>query len=326
MSDSGAWSDGCSGDRTRRGIIDDVLEPPRKNLIPLQRLSSLLGMSRKAPQRKTDATLGGSLTRVPRENLSTAHLTLSLEDNAYAFLNQSLQHYRKTSRNIQEWPFALLHIVQSLELLLKQVLETINPILIYKDIDQPGKQTVSLEQALHRLENLRVPIEEKERAVIRRAALKRNLVVHYKVELNRFEWKKLYAQLFEFLHFFHHKHLKTELHSHIARDNWNVEARLMLFFRENFITYNGLEMDTTHPKNIIDSQRIVGYSDGLQDYYRIKYGEESRVLPFGDDPCPDCAVVLGQYHADGCDIEECPTCHGQALGCPCTKLFEFELK
>lgn len=48
-----------------------------------------------------------------------------------------------------------------IELLLKQVLETINPILIYKDIDEtkPEKHTVSLEQALARLENLRVPRE-----------------------------------------------------------------------------------------------------------------------------------------------------------------------
>jgi hypothetical protein len=180
-----------------------------------------MDMGRKPPPQKTSASPAGvSLRRVHRK-FPTAHLTLSLEDNAYGFLNQSLKHYRKTSRNIQEWPFALLHIVQSLELLLKQVLETINPILIYKDIDsdKPETRTVSLEQALHRLENLRVPIEEKERTIIRRAALKRNLVVHYKVELNRFEWKKLYAQLFEFLHFFHHKHLKTELHApHLEHD------------------------------------------------------------------------------------------------------------
>jgi hypothetical protein len=290
-------------------------------------------MSLKKTPSKADAAPDASPKRVPRENGPSVHLALSLEQNAYAFLNQSLKHYRKTSRNVQEWPFALLHIVQCLELLLKRVLETINPILIYKDIDQPNPEkhhTVSLEQALIRLENLQVPIEEKERLIIRKAAVKRNLVVHYRIELNRFEWKKLYSQLFEFLHFFHHKHLKTDIHSHIARDNWSVEAQLMSFFRENFAIYNGVEVPKDYPKEIISSQRIVGFSDGQKDYRRIRYGDESGemaggVLAWAGQPCPDCYVIVGQYHTGGCDLEECPRCHGQALGCPCTRLFEFEL-
>lgn len=297
---------------------------------PIPYSCSLLDMRRKAPHRKPNASADPSLTRVPRTTIAPEHLKLSLEENAYGFLNQSLKHYRKTSRNIQEWPFALLHLVQSLELLLKRVLETINPILIYKDIDQPNpdRHTVSLEQALRRLENLRAPIEEKERILIAKAALKRNLVVHYKVELNKFEWKQLYAQLFEFLHFFHHKHLKSDLHSHVVRENWNVEARLMEFFKQNFVIYHGIEVHKGHPKDIIAAQRTIGFSDGKQDFYRIKYGDESpRAILFGwgDVPCGDCGVIKGQYHTDGCDLEECPKCHGQALGCPCTRQFKFEL-
>jgi len=261
-----------------------------------------------------------------RQKSFEQYLKLSLEENAYNFLNESLRQYRKTSRNLNAWPFALLHIVQALELMLKQVLQAVHPILIYADIDQrkSNRNTVSLEQALHRLENLGVPIEEKERINIRRAALRRNLVVHYEVEFNRLEWKKIYAQLFEFVHFFHHKHLKTEIHSHITRENWSVEARLMRFFEENFVVYNGIEMAKESPKDILDAQRIIGFSDGNQSHLRIKYGDElSCTASFIGNPCPDCGVVQGQYHAEGCDMEECPDCHGQLLGCPC--LHDFDL-
>src|SRR5260370_6481866 len=248
------------------------------------------------------------------------NLKLSLIQNAYAFLNQSLRHYRKTSRNIQEWPFAILHVTHSLELMLKQVLKNVHPILIYEDIDR-AKHTVSLEQALFRMENLGIAVDEKEKINIRKAVDYRNRIIHYEFELNRFEWKKIYAQLFEFVHFFHRKHLKTEIHAQITKDNWPVEARLMLYFKNNFVVYNGTEMHKENPKDIVDAQRLHYFFSGRKKWARLRYGDEPRWLrvspSFAEIPCHDCGVVKGQYHADGCDVEECPKCHGQYLGCWC---------
>jgi hypothetical protein len=51
-----------------------------------------------------------------------------------------------------------------------------------------------------------------------------------------------------------------------------------------------------------------------KQYKRQRYGDEG-----GDTamPCGDCNATAGSYHHDGCDMENCPKCGGQLLGCGC---------
>ena len=37
--------------------------------------------------------------------------------------------------------------------------------------------------------------------------------------------------------------------------------------------------------------------------------------------CHDCEVPLGSIHEFGCDMEECPICHGQLFLCGCPAEF-----
>jgi len=50
----------------------------------------------------------------------------------------------------------------------------------------------------------------------------------------------------------------------------------------------------------------------------IRHGKETRA-DWGSDGerCHDCGAKVGHYHHPGCDVEECPSCGGQILGCEC---------
>jgi len=60
-----------------------------------------------------------------------------------------------------------------------------------------------------------------------------------------------------------------------------------------------------------------------EGYSRVNFpnGKKmSRILFLPPDPtirCHDCNVAAGGCHHDGCDMEICPRCGGQLLGCSC---------
>lgn len=63
----------------------------------------------------------------------------------------------------------------------------------------------------------------------------------------------------------------------------------------------------------------------LATYARILFTNETR---FGDDfkdengdrRCHDCGCKPGNFHHSGCDMEECPQCHGQLISCDCKEV------
>ena len=64
------------------------------------------------------------------------------------------------------------------------------------------------------------------------------------------------------------------------------------------------------------AQLIKEYVIAGAPYGRIPFGNEQDAWP--DNPCHDCGVLKGQFHVEMiCDTEECPRCHGQAIGCDC---------
>jgi hypothetical protein len=83
------------------------------------------------------------------------------------------------------------------------------------------------------------------------------------------------------------------------------------------VIYNGVRMSAGWPARIEEAQEATQYAIGGEAYDRIPYGRE-RGSPVPPGPCHDCAVLPAQLHVPFiCDMEECPSCHGQVIACDC---------
>lgn len=87
---------------------------------------------------------------------------------------------------------------------------------------------------------------------------------------------------------------------------------------EEQVYYHDAWMIRGWPEKIHAAQRERTYEILGRKYVRIPYGSEPGVRHAETRVCHDCAVLTGQLHVPGCDMERCPRCRGQAIGCDCT--------
>lgn len=60
---------------------------------------------------------------------------------------------------------------------------------------------------------------------------------------------------------------------------------------------------------------------------KFKDGSEMESIPYHNEflsaeredliRCHDCNCLIGEKHHPGCDMERCPKCGGQIIGCDC---------
>jgi len=145
--------------------------------------------------------------------MSAPEITLGLLDNSHAFMREAVRFALSGKTDPRQWQFAVVTLVQSLELSLKSLLFQIHPILIYENVDNP-RNTVGPVQAIARLSNSAIgnlTFSEAERRRIQTAIDLRNQMTHSEFILRPEFVSSKFFEVFAFVAHFQARHLTTEI-------------------------------------------------------------------------------------------------------------------
>lgn len=219
-------------------------------------------------------------------------IKLSLLDNSHAFLREAVRKALSAQTDIHEWQFAIINLLQSLELSLKAILYKIHPILIYENIDVP-KHTVSPIQALGRLENAKissVSISTSERKKIEKAIVVRNQVVHSDFELKAEYASAKFFEIFSFLMYFQGRHLETEIENIISSKELEKLLAIEKIKRE---IANKAECRISEEK--IDSEWVWGCPCCEHDTFVVQDSIDTCYTCRHTEPVIECSHCNGFY-------------------------------
>ena len=93
-------------------------------------------------------------------------------------------------------------------------------------------------------------------------------------------------------------------HSELAE----IATRVYIYFQY---------FDEFHYSQLLKTEKLHG-----KRYRRIRYGDEEWLkskewAESANRPCHDCFAIKNQLHCEGCDMERCPRCLRQHIGCGC---------
>ncbi len=140
-------------------------------------------------------------------------MQVDLRKNSHSFLREAVRNAIEAESKEERWPFAILHVVQALELTLKAILAKQHPLFVYENIDAPSK-TVSLTLAMDRLSKPEFGVDllsSGERKRIAKAVELRNQITHSSFECSADYAAAKFAEVFALDIFLEARHFELEI-------------------------------------------------------------------------------------------------------------------
>ena len=145
-------------------------------------------------------------------------LQLSLWENSRSFFCEPIAKALLADRDPMAWRFAILTLVQAIELVVKERLRREHPLLVLENVDKPTR-TVSLDQGVKRLRRIQgVEIDSSDVAALDRAKDWRNAIVHAEIDVDTDQLKAAFATLLGFYAAFTKRHVDEEVYAVLTPD------------------------------------------------------------------------------------------------------------
>lgn len=278
-------------------------------------------------------------------------IKMNLLENSCDYLMNALDLYKiadeggthlKDKANIKnkaKWKLAFVSLVQALELILKFGLYTVNPVLVYANIDSEKlslDKTIAASSILTRLTNIKNnPYNKDEQNIIEKCFRIRNQFIHYDVEIKTEEIKNKFATLYNLY-----------IKAYICFCDGNCidlsdeQRRLgeeLEFYASELMVFRGQEILKTQIESYkaeidkyskldcfitSDGEQVKRIAFGEENYFFLHNGNDNGMSTLYDyEYCDDCGAAQNEYHLELCDLEVCPICHGQKLSCNCDLSF-----
>lgn len=222
-------------------------------------------------------------------------MKLTLIENANSFLGEALQKALDSEKDPHQWKFAILSLVQAIELALKERLRQEHSHLIYTDVDKPTN-TVSIEKATNRLRSVaNLEFSDSDLKNIRTATKIRNFIVHHEFELNVNQTKAVFAKLLGFTSDFYRDHLAIKIANVLPASLWREAVEIedylieLLQRAEKQIKENGIDDKFIMSCPKCWQETFVWFKDNDQCYL---CGHEEEVTV-----CQQCSLILFENEA-----------------------------